>query len=71
MTFQELIDRVPSDKRHLPVEWNVDVGTFPSGEEGAEDWIMGAYFEGIEIRTRSAWRDEPEQEFIEISVGYS
>lgn len=49
MTFQELIDRVPVEHRHLPVELNVSVGSFPSGEEGAEDWFMGATITGIDI----------------------
>lgn len=70
-TFQDLIDKIPADKRHLPVRFEINVGMFPSGEEGAEDWMMDAYFENIEVVVpKDHMREYPEKAFISIEVNY-
>lgn len=50
--FRAALDRVlPAglDPAVVAVEINVSVGMFPSGEEGAEDWIMSASPPSVEF----------------------
>lgn len=52
MTAAELVERitkaVPADKLSTAkVDLIIDVGQFPSGEEGAEDWIMSEWVDQI------------------------
>ena len=73
MTFQELIDQIPPEHRHLPVEVDVSCGIFPSGEEGAEDWTMSASIEGVRVVVPHDHRgvECPEKAFIEIEISYA
>ncbi len=45
MTVTELLEAIgaavpPGERDTTEVDWDVSLGRFPSGEEGAEDWIM-------------------------------
>jgi hypothetical protein len=75
MTMREFIDLLmaaapESEWDAIEVDFDTSVGTFPSGEEGAEDWIMSTSFLGVEIQEQPAWRDRPAQKFLVIGVSY-
>lgn len=63
MTFNDLLAQIPKDKRDYEVDFNVQTGLFPSGEEGAEDWIMSASLQAVDIRD--------EQKVIYLDILYS
>lgn len=52
MTVNDLLARlhaVPEWLRNMPVDIDLTLGQFPSGEEGAEDWIMSSAITGTEM----------------------
>lgn len=56
--FRKLFKLIPKDKRDTArIEIALQLGTFPSGEEGAEDWIMTATIEDAtyHAETNTLW----------------
>lgn len=72
MTVTELLEAIgaavpPGDRDTTEVVFDVTVGRFPSGEEGAEDWIMSSDLESIEFLDGSNHK----RRGLFINVGYS
>ena len=55
MTFADLVAMVPPEKHHYALEFVVDYGPLPTGEEGARNWITGSSFSGLEINDERQW----------------